>query len=158
MWADVKAYVRDGAIDIGERTPQMIERATGGRRKDDIGVAVTLPHFDVGLAERDIADDIGDQHGRQRRSSFVTWRSPGSASAHERDEKRERREDVPPEDRTGIVDGEVLVAHHVGDVNRGGAPRKLAAMTSIAQAAWTPRTDAAMAPRPMPRLAPAISY
>jgi len=51
--ADVKAHVRDGAVDIGERTPQIVERATGGRRKDDIGVAVAVPHFDVGLAERD---------------------------------------------------------------------------------------------------------
>jgi hypothetical protein len=33
-------------------------------------------------------------------------------------------ENIPPEDRSGIVNGEVLAAYHVSDVNPGSAPQE----------------------------------
>src|SRR5215470_15679180 len=53
MRADVASDVGDGAVEIRQWTPQIVERAAKTFGKDHVGPLVAFPDFDVGLAKRD---------------------------------------------------------------------------------------------------------
>jgi hypothetical protein len=63
MRANMEAHCCNCPVNIEQGAPQVVERNSVAIRKDDVGLLVALPHFDMGLAEDDVCADI--EHERQ---------------------------------------------------------------------------------------------
>src|SRR5262245_37239012 len=58
MRANVEAHCRERAVNIEQRSPQIVERDAVTLRKDHVGALVALPNFGIGLPEDDVRDDV----------------------------------------------------------------------------------------------------